>query len=131
MIDILHILAWAFIAEIIVLIIFEKEGIHVKNRFKGWFNNLNPYINTGYYIFTFLIILIIVGVLEQTTNFLDNFLLNFTGSTLGLYTILGSFDIFWISNQVVGLRIRNKWCWIPLVIFGFCILVFSGIKFIK
>ena len=129
--DLLHILIWAFVTEIIMLIIFEKDGPHIKNRISGFFRrNFHPYINTGWYILSFFIILIIISVLETTTSFIDNFLINIIGSKAILYILVLSFDTFWISNQIANLSIKNKWCWIPLLVFTISLILFVILQFV-
>jgi len=113
-----RIAVWMFIAEVIVLTIFKKSGKQFKIRIKELTPGLNPYIKKSKYILTTLGIFIIVGLIQNSTNFVDNFLIEFIGSSIFLYLIAISFDMFFIAREFAGLSMKNNWVRIPLIISG-------------
>ncbi|MFH1327044.1 MAG: hypothetical protein ABIH59_02875 [archaeon] len=111
-----RIAVWMFIAELIVLAVFKKSGSQFKFRFGEFTSGLNPYIRKSKYILITLGIFIVVGIIQNSTSFIDNLLINFIGSSMFLYLIALSFDMFFIARELAGLNMRNNWVKIPLII---------------
>lgn len=110
-----EIAVWMFIAELIVLFIFKKSGSQFKFRLGEFTPGLNPYIKKSKYIMITLIIFFLIGLIQNTTMFMDN-LIKFVGNPILLYLIAFSFDIFFIAKELAGLNFKNRWVYIPLFI---------------
>ncbi len=123
-----RIAVWMFIAEIIVLAIFKKSGSQFKFRVKELTPGLNPYIRKSEYILITMSIFLIVGLIQNSTNFIDNLLIGFVGSSILLYLIAISFDMFFIARELAGLSMGNNWVRVPLIISGILFVVAMILK---
>jgi hypothetical protein len=121
--SLLEFLVWLFVPAVVMFIIFEKDGSHIKNRISGWFRNLNPYISVTTYVVVFLVIALIVAIIEKSFNLVNKILIPLVGGDLLLYGFFICFDIFWAFNQVGNLKLKHKRCWIPLLVSGIFALV--------
>lgn len=111
-----RIAVWMFIAELIVIAIFKKSGNQFKFRLGELTPGLNPYIKKSKYILITLGIFILVGIVQNLSEFIDNLLLSFIGSSFLLYLIAFSFDMFFIARELAEMRMKNNWVRVPLFI---------------
>ncbi|MFH1238192.1 MAG: hypothetical protein V1491_02025 [archaeon] len=125
-----EIAVWMFIAELIIIAIFKKSGKQFKWRIEEFTPGLNSYIKKSKYILTTLLTFIIVGLIQNYTNFVDRFLVYLAGSNMLLYAIAFSFDFFFIAREMAGLSMKNNWVKIPLILFGVFVALAIVLKFI-
>ena len=75
-------------------------------------------------------VILVIGLIQNFTNFIDKFLITLVGNSVLLYLIAFSFDFFFVAKELAGLQMKNNLVRIPLYIFIGLFIVAIILRFI-